>query len=58
MVLFLLLLRNQGGLSGLGQRRLTKSNDDLTSFELNAMFLLGGLKVINSSKKKNCLCTT
>lgn len=58
MVLFLVLLRKQGGLSELGQRRHTKTNAGLTSLELNVMFLLGGLKVINSSKEKNCLFTT
>lgn len=56
MVLFLLLLRKQEGLSELAQRSLTKTNVGLTSLELNVIFLLGGLKVINSSKKKNfCL---
>lgn len=58
MVLFLLLLGKQGGLSELRQRRLTIRDAGLTSLELNVMFLLGGLKVINSSKKKNCLFTT
>lgn len=52
MAPFLLLLRKQEGLSELTQRSLTKTNVDLTSLELNVMFLLGGLKVINSSKKK------
>lgn len=54
----LLLLGKQGGLLELGQRRLSKMNVNLTSLELNVMFLLGGLKIINSSKRKNCLFTT
>lgn len=59
MVLFLLLLRKQGGLSEHRQRRLTKRNAGLTSLELNVIFLLGGLKVINNTKKKKiCLFTT
>lgn len=52
MVVFLLLLRKQEGLLGLTQRRLSETNVGLTSLELNVMFLLGGLKVINSSRKK------
>lgn len=55
MVLFLLLLRKQEA-SEPRQKRLTKTNVGLTSLELNIMFLMGGLEVINSSKgKKNVL---